>query len=98
MTIRPVADNRVVKIEQAKDNNKTASGIILPKSTSNVKQDKGTVIAVGEGRILNDGSVLKPSVKSEDFILFNCFAGTEIVVEDESYLMIKEADILAIIG
>ena len=98
MVIIPTQDNIVIKLPKVDKERKTESGIIL--TASNVQQDlpeKGVVVAVGAGRVLNNGTQLKPFLKEGDEIIFNKFAGTKISAGDEEYLIIKENDVLAII-
>jgi chaperonin GroES len=98
MTIKPVGDNVIIKIDVVDGPQTTLSGIIIPSSNNVAKPDKGEVVAVGSGRVLNNGETLKPIVKEGNQIIFNRFAGTEISVDNNTYLLIKEADILAIIN
>lgn len=95
MVIKPTADNIVIKVIQ-EDTSQTASGILLPKA-NNVKSDMAEVIALGDGRTLNDGTILKSSLNIGDIVIFNKFAGTEIKANDALYLIIKETDIMAVI-
>lgn len=101
MIIQPIGDNIVVKlpiIEKPRETT-TESGIVLMNNNAteqSLRQDIADVIATGEGRTLNNGTVLPLRVKAGDQVIYNKFAGTEVVVEDEKYLIIKECDILAI--
>lgn len=95
MKIKPLHDNIVLQIEKIKDV-ETESGILIPVNKI-VKQEIGTVVAVGEGRMLNDGSFIEPKVKLGDKVLFDKFAGTEIESENKLYLILKENHILAIL-
>jgi chaperonin GroES len=99
MRIEPMGDNILIELpvdETAE--NKTASGIFLPKKTEAEKRrDIATVVAIGQGRLLNNGQILKPSVKIGDTIIFNKFAGTILSLDGKDYLLIKECDILAIL-
>jgi chaperonin GroES len=97
MVLQPTWDNVVIKIQNQEAIQKTASGIILPKANGQEKQDQGEVVAIGPGRILNDGTFIKSSVSEGDKVIFNKFAGTEIQSGDDKYLIVKENDILAII-
>jgi chaperonin GroES len=99
MIIEPVGDNILIELPMEEDReNKTKSGIILPKlSEAEARKDTAVVVAVGSGRILNDGSSLAPVVKPGDQILYNKFAGTQIVFDGHKYMLLKECDILAII-
>jgi chaperonin GroES len=94
-TLRPLGDRVVVRpVEQEEV---TASGIVLP-DTAKEKPQRGEVIAVGPGRIADDGSRLPMDVKDGEQVLFAKYAGTEVKVGDEEYLIISEKDILAIVG
>jgi len=92
--IKPLHDRVLVKRVEAEE--KTASGIIIPESAKE-KPQEGEVIAVGEGKILNDGTKVELSVKAGNKVLFSKFAGTEISLDDEDYLIMREDDILGII-
>jgi chaperonin GroES len=94
MKIRPLADK--VLVQRLEAQNKTAGGIVLPDSAKE-KPQKGTVVSVGNGTTLDDGSVRPLQVKKGDAILFTSYAGTEIKVEGKEYLIMSESDILAII-
>lgn len=96
--IQPVHDNLLVKVDMKEVKTKTDSGILLSAATKGPeKQNMGEVISVGEGRLLNNGTVVPSSVKVGDHIMFNAFAGTEIMEDDTLYLLLKENDILAIL-
>jgi chaperonin GroES len=90
--MRPL-DDRVV-IERMEAEEKTAGGIVLP-DTAKEKPQKGRVVAVGEGRLLESGKRSPLSVKKGDSVLFGKYAGTEVTIDGKEYLIIKEADILA---
>lgn len=92
--IRPLHDRVIVKRRDAE--NTTASGIIIPDSAKE-KPQEGEVIAVGKGRVMQDGSVQALDVKAGDQVLFGKYAGVEIKLEDVEYLMMKEEDILGIV-
>lgn len=92
--IKPLHDRILVKRVEAEE--KTASGIIIPESAKE-KPQEGEVIAVGEGKILNDGTKVELSVKAGNKVLFSKYAGTEISLDDEDYLIMREDDILGII-
>jgi chaperonin GroES len=94
-TIRPLGDRVVVRPTEQEE--VTASGIVLP-DTAKEKPQRGEVIAVGPGRIADDGSRLPMDVKDGEQVLFAKYAGTEVKVGDEEYLIISEKDILAIVG
>lgn len=99
MIIEPIGDNILIQLprEESKEN-KTQSGILLPKKTeAEARKDIATVVAVGSGRILSDGSSLKPVVKAGDKVLFNKFAGTILSLDGVEYLLVRECDLLAIL-
>jgi chaperonin GroES len=98
MIIRPTGDNIVVKVVSEKAAEVTQSGIFIPKPKNDQpRPDMAEVIAVGSGRILMNGDIVKPGVETGERVVFNKFAGTEITVGDEMFLIIKENDILAIV-
>ena len=93
MAIRPL-DDRVV-IEPLAAEETTAGGIVLPE-TAKEKPQKGKVIAVGEGKLLDNGKRAPLSVKNGDNVLYGKYAGTEVSVASTEYLIMRESDILAI--
>lgn len=99
MILEPIGDNIVVELPQEEEkDNVTQSGIFLGKKTeSEARKDIAKVVAVGTGRILNDGSSLAPVVKPGDMVLYNKYAGTMIVLDGKKYLLLKECDLLAIL-
>lgn len=92
MAIRPLDDRVVVAPLEAEE--KTKGGILLP-DTAKEKPTKGKIIAVGEGRLLDNGKRAALLVKKGDHVLYGKYAGTEITVDEKEYLIIKESDILA---
>ena len=94
MKIRPLQDRIIVKRMQEEE--KTKGGIIIPDSAKE-KPLEGQVIAVGNGKVLEDGKVRPLDVKAGDRVLFNKYAGTEIKIEGEEHLMLREDDILGVI-
>jgi chaperonin GroES len=93
--IRPVGDRVVVK--PAAKEEVTKSGIVIP-DTAKEKPQEGTVIAVGSGRLLDNGDRAPIDVREGDRVLFAKYGGTEFKLDGEEYLVLKENDILAIIG
>lgn len=87
--------NRVI-IQKSEQEQTTKSGIVLTDSAKE-KFNEGTIIAVGAGRILKDGSRVAPEVNEGDKVVFQQYAGTEVKRGDETYLIVNEEDILAII-
>ena len=94
MKIRPLHDRLIVKRLEEED--KTKGGIIIP-DTAKEKPIEGKVIAAGEGRLNKDGKKIPMEVKTGDRILFAKYAGTEVKMDGEEYLMMKEEDVLAVI-
>jgi chaperonin GroES len=94
MNIRPLADKVIIQRTEAES--KTAGGIVLPDSAKE-KPKRGKVIAVGEGKILDNGSRAPMSVKKGQEVLFTSYAGTEIKMDGKEYLIMDESEIMAII-
>ena len=94
MKIKPLGDRVLVKPSEEKE--KTKGGIYLP-DTAKEKPQEGEVVAVGEGRKVDDGKLIPLSVKVGDKVLYGKYSGTEITVNGEEYLIIREEDILAIV-
>lgn len=95
LKIRPLGDKVLVKRVEAEE--KTAGGIVLP-DTAREKPRRGTVEAVGEGRLLDSGERSKLQVKKGDVVLFTSYGGTEIKIDGQEYLIMGEEDILAVMG
>jgi len=95
LKIKPLADRVVIKSLEAED--KTASGIILP-DTAKEKPQKGKVLAVGPGKMLENGSRQVMEVKAGDIVYYAKYAGTEVKIDGEEVLVLKESDLLAIIA
>ncbi len=91
--IRPLGDRVIV---QAMTQETSKSGIIIP-DTAKEKPQQGKVIAVGPGRLSDTGERLKPEVKEGDVVLFGKYSGTEIEVDKDSLLILRESDILAVL-
>jgi len=94
MKIRPLQDRIIVK--RVAEEEKTRGGIIIP-DTAKEKPIEGTVLAVGNGKVLEDGRVRSLDVKAGDRILFTKYAGTEVKLDGEEHLIIREEDILGVI-
>lgn len=94
MSIRPLHDRVVVK--RLEQETKTASGIVLPDAAAE-KPDQGEVIAVGNGKILEDGKVRPLDVKIGDRVLFGKYSGQTVKVDGEEVLVMREDDIMAIV-
>ena len=95
VNIRPLGDK--VLVQRAEAEEKTAGGILLPESAKD-KPKEGKVIAIGEGKLLDSGERSTFSVATGNRVLFSSYAGTEVKYEGEEYLIMREDDILAIIG
>ena len=94
MKIRPLADK--VLVQRLEAENKTAGGIVLPDSAKE-KPQKGKIVSVGEGKLLDDGTLQKMQVKKGDTVLFQSYAGTEVKLDGKEYLIMNESDIMAVI-
>ena len=94
MKIRPLQDRVVVR--RVKEEEKTKGGLFIP-DTAKEKPVEAIVLAVGNGKILEDGSVRKLDVKAGDRVLFGKYSGTEVKVEGEEHLILREDDILGVI-
>ena len=94
VTLRPLGDRVVVK-PKAKDE-MTSSGIVLPDTASD-KPQEGSVVSVGPGRVLDNGKRVEMEVKAGDKVLFAKYAGSEVKLDSEDYLVIRESDLLAIV-
>jgi chaperonin GroES len=95
INLKPLADRVIVKPADALEVSK--GGIILP-DTAKEKPIEGTIVAIGPGKVGDDGKVVKPEVKIGDKILYGKYSGTEVQVEGVDYLIMRESDIFAIIG
>lgn len=91
--LKPLADRVVVKVSTEEE--KTKGGIFLP-DTAKEKPQEGEVIAVGPGRKLENGNVVPPEVSVGDRVIFAKYGGTEVKINEEEYLILRESDILAI--
>jgi chaperonin GroES len=94
MKIRPLQDRILVKRLAAEE--KTPSGIIIPDNAKE-KPMEGQVIAVGNGKVLDDGKLHKPDVKVGDRVLFTKYAGSEVKLGGEEHLILREDDLLGVI-
>ncbi len=94
MTIRPLHDRILVK--RLEEQEKTAGGLYIP-DTAKEKPIEAKVIAVGSGKVLEDGSVRKPELKAGDRVLFAKYSGSEVKIDGEEHLILREDDILAIV-
>jgi len=94
MALKPLGDRIVVKPLEAQE--KTKSGIIVPDSAKE-KPQEGKVVAVGTGRLLDDGAVKALEIKNGDRVLYGKYSGTEVSVEETDYLILREEDVLAVV-
>lgn len=95
MKVRPLHDRILVKRIEEKEVKK--GNIIIP-DTAREKPQEGEVVAVGNGKVLEDGATLKLEVKKGDRILFGKYAGTDIKIDDQEHMILREDDVLAILG
>ena len=95
VNLRPLDDRLIVRRMEAEE--KTKGGIVLPDKAKE-KPKQGEVLAVGAGRLLEDGKRAAMQVKVKDRVLFSSYAGTEVKLNGEEYLIMKEDDVLAIVN
>ena len=95
MRIKPLADRVVVKVIEPEEQKK--GGIIIP-DTAKEKPQQGEVLAVGPGRVTDNGQKIPLEVKVGDKVIFGKYSGTEVTVDDEELLILRESDILAIVS
>ena len=94
MKIRPLQDRVIVR--RVKEEEKTKGGLFIP-DTAKEKPIEGKVVAVGNGKVLEDGTVRKLELKAGDRVLFGKYSGTEVKIEGEEHLILREDDILGVI-
>jgi chaperonin GroES len=94
MKIRPLSDK--VLVERVEAEAKTVGGIVLP-DTAKEKPQRGKIVSVGQGKLLEDGTRREVQVKKGDLVLFTSYAGTEIKIDGKEYLIMDESDIMAVI-
>jgi len=95
MSIRPLHDRVIVK--RVEEETKTAGGIVLPGSATE-KPSQGTVLAVGTGKALDNGTVRPVDVKVGDRVLFGKYAGNEVKIDGDDLIVMREDDIMAVLG
>jgi chaperonin GroES len=93
MKIKPLADHIVLEIIETK----TMSGLIIPEGTEKEKPEQARVVAVGSGKVSEEGKRIPPEVKKGDIVLFKKYGPDEVKVDGKEYLIAKEEDILAVI-
>ena len=96
MNLRPLQDRLIV--ERIEEESKTAGGIIIPDTVTKEKPQEGKVVAAGKGKVTEDGKVIPMDVKVGDKVLFAKYSGTEIKLEGRKLLIMRESDLLAIVG
>src|SRR5918999_6264848 len=94
ISLKPLGDRVVVKAKPKDE--MTSSGIVLP-DTASEKPQEGSVLAVGPGRVLDNGKRVDMEVKQGDTVLFAKYAGTEVKLDGEEYLVVRESDLLAVV-
>ena len=92
--IRPLGDRVVIKVSEG--DMKTASGIVLP-DTAKEKPQEGEVVAVGTGKMLDNGTRAQMEVKTGDKVIFSKYSGSEVKVDEQNYLIVRESDIRAVL-
>jgi chaperonin GroES len=95
LKLKPLADRVVVRALEAEE--KTAGGLIIP-DTAKEKPQQGEILAVGPGKAGDDGAIIKMEVKVGDKVLYGKYSGTEVRIDGDDYLIMRESDIFAIIG
>ncbi len=93
--LKPLADHIIV--EAVVKEEKTSSGIYLPDTAAKEKPQTGKVIAVGKGKVLENGTRVEPEVKVGEVVVFAKYSGTEVKVDEKDYLILSERDILAVL-
>ena len=93
--LRPLGDRIIIELVEVEE--KTQFGIVLPDSAKE-KPQQGKVVAVGTGRVLDNGTRVELEVKEGDTIIFSKYSGTEVKYEGKEYLILRESDVLAILG
>lgn len=94
--LKPLADHIIV--EAVVKEEKTSSGIYLPDTAAKEKPQTGKVIAVGKGKVLENGTRVEPEVKVGEVVVFAKYSGTEVKVDEKEYLILSERDILAVLA
>ncbi len=95
MAVQPIGDRVLVKPLETEEMSK--GGVIIP-DTAKEKPQMGEILAVGPGKIQENGQRLAPEVKKGDKVLYTSYAGTEVKIDGEKYLLMRESDILAVVG
>ncbi|MFH1665839.1 MAG: co-chaperone GroES [Candidatus Omnitrophota bacterium] len=95
MKVKPLGDRVLVEVLEAEE--KTKGGIVLPDNAQE-KPQQAKVISVGKGKFSDDGKIIPMEVKAGDIVLFGKYSGTELKIDGDSFMMLKEDDILGIVG
>ncbi|MCL2029748.1 MAG: co-chaperone GroES [Deltaproteobacteria bacterium] len=95
MNVRPLSDRVLVK--RVEEEETTKGGIIIP-DTAKEKPQQGKVVAIGEGKLLDNGTRIQPGVKVGETVLFGKYSGTEIKIDGQEYLILREDDIFGVFG
>jgi len=95
MKIRPLQDR--ILVQRIEEEQKTAGGIIIP-DTAKEKPVEGRVVAVGRGKVNDDGSIRTLDVKPGDRVMFGKYGGTEVKLDSKDYVILREEDVLAVVG
>ena len=93
--VKPLSDRVVVKATE--DTEQMRGGLYIP-DTAKEKPQQGEVIAVGPGKVSDDGKRIDPEVKVGDKVLYGKYSGTEVTIDGEQYLILRESDVLAVVG
>ena len=93
--LKPLADHIIVEASVKEE--KTSSGIFLPDTAAKEKPQTGKVVAVGKGKVLENGTRVEPEVKVGEVVVFAKYSGTEVKVDEKDYLILSERDILAVL-
>mgnify|MGYP003510712037 CR=1 FL=1 len=96
MNLRPLADRVIVK--RAEEERKSAGGIIIPDNASAEKPQRGTVLAVGPGKTLDNGTVRTVGLNVGDVVLFGKYSGNEIKIDGQEVIIMREDDVMAVVG
>ncbi len=94
MKVKPLADRVIVRPLEVEE--KTTGGIIIPDNAKE-KPQKGEVIAVGDGKVADSGQKVEMTLKAGDKVLYGKYSGTEVTIDSEEYLIMRESDVLAVI-
>ncbi|WP_214732103.1 co-chaperone GroES [Exiguobacterium sp. s195] len=93
--LKPLGDRVIIEVVEKEE--KTIGGIVLP-DTAKEKPQQGKVVAVGTGRVTDEGKHIDLDVKENDLVIYSKYAGTEVKHDGKEYLIVRESDILAIVG